>query len=72
MEHIDADRKITYAHVAVDYRLQKPNTVRVKFTVNENLIDDPHEVTKQTADVVTAKILWYCGESTPTHKIFLC
>ncbi|KAL7466426.1 hypothetical protein ACHAXS_006719, partial [Conticribra weissflogii] len=46
----------------------KPDPNRVKITVGGNLIEYPHEVTTQTADLVTTKILWNSVVSYPNTK----
>ncbi len=46
IKNITADRKITYAHIVVDYRPQKPDLRRIRITVGWNLIAYLHEVTK--------------------------
>ena len=43
----------------------KDNPNRVRITVGGNLIDYPGELTTQTADLVTTKILWNSTISTP-------
>ncbi len=65
---IPTDRKITYGHIVVDYRLHKPDPNRVRFTVEEELIEYLHEITTQTPDLVTTKILWNSIGSTPNAK----
>ncbi len=62
---LPAARKITYAHTVVDYIQQKSDPNRVKLTDGGILIEYPHEVTTQTANLVTAKILWNSIFSTP-------
>eukprot|EP00804_Cyclotella_cryptica_P030315 CCRYP_011859-RA/>CCRYP_011859-RA protein AED:0.28 eAED:0.28 QI:0/0/0/1/1/1/2/0/557 len=65
IQNIPSDRTITYAHVVVDYRLQKEDPNCVCITVGGNLIDYPGELTTRTADLVTSKILWNSVISTP-------
>jgi hypothetical protein len=68
VRNIPKDRTITYARVVVDYRPQKANPNRVRITVGGNLIDYPGELTTNTADLVTSKILWNSVLSTPDAK----
>ncbi len=64
IKNIPTDRKITYAHVIVEYRPQKPDPNRVRITVGGNITKYPYEVTTQTVDLVTAKILGNSAVST--------
>ncbi len=50
------------------YRPQKPVPNRVIITVGGNLIEYPHEVTAQTADLFTEQLLWNSVVSTPNEK----
>ena len=68
VRNIPKDRTITYARVVVDYRPQKADPNRVRITVGGNLIDYPGELTTNTADLVTSKILWNSVLSTPDAK----
>ncbi len=68
IKNIPACRKIAYVCIVEDYRQQKPNPNRVRITVGENLIEYPHEVETQTADLVPATILWNSVGSTPNAK----
>lgn len=43
IKNIPTDRKITYACIIVDYRLQKPDPNRVRITVSRNVIKYSHE-----------------------------
>ena len=56
--NISPDRTVTYAKIVVDYRPQKSDPNRVQLTGGGNLIDYPHELTMQTADITTSKIMW--------------
>ena len=68
---IPRDRTVTYACIVVDYRPQKDDPNRVRITVGGNLIDHPGELTTQTADLTTSKILWNSIIITPGAK-FAC
>ena len=48
---------VTYARVVVDHCPQKDYQNQVKFMVRDNLIDYPGELTTNTADLITFKIL---------------
>ena len=65
---IPTDRTITYARIVVDYRPQKEDPNRVRITVGGNLIDYPGELTTNTADLITSKILWNSVLSTPDAR----
>ncbi len=58
IRHIPKDRTITYACIAIDHWLQKDDLNRVCITVGKNLIDYPHKLMTQTADMVSSKIMW--------------
>jgi hypothetical protein len=51
INHIPADRVVTYANIVVDYRPQKADPNRVRITAGGNLIDYPGELTTRTADL---------------------
>ena len=50
-------RKPTYLNIIVDYRPQKSDPNRVRWTVGGNLIDYPGNASTPTADMTTSKIL---------------
>ncbi|MCP4749222.1 MAG: hypothetical protein GY874_24265, partial [Desulfobacteraceae bacterium] len=52
------DRVVTYAQIVVNFRPQKEDPNRVQITAGGNLIQYPGELTTQTADLTTSKILW--------------
>jgi hypothetical protein len=60
-----------YAHVVVDYRPQKEDPNRVRITAGGNLITYPGELTTQTADLTSSKILWNSVVSTARAK-YMC
>ena len=68
IKQIPKDRTVTYARIVVDYCPQKDDPNRVRITVGGNLIDYPDELTTQTADLVTSKILRNSVLSTPNAK----
>ena len=55
----------------VDYRPQKTDPNRVCITAGVNLIKYPGELTTQTADLTTSKILWNIVISTQDAK-YMC
>ena len=52
------DRKTTYASIVVSIRPEKTETHRTRLTVGGNLIDYPGDVSTDTADLTTAKLLF--------------
>ena len=52
----------------VDFCPQKEDPNRVRITAGGNLIQYPGELTTQTADLTTAKLLWNSVLSTPGAK----
>ena len=62
------DRKATYANFVVDIRPEKEETHRVRLTVGGNLIEYPGNVSTETADLTTAKILFNSIISTPNER----
>ena len=58
IRNIPADRTVTYAHILVDYILQKEDPNRVQLTVEGNLIDYPGELKTRTADLTTTNLMW--------------
>ena len=55
--NIPADCVVTYAHIVVDYLSQKDNENQVRLAVERNLIDYLGELTTNTVDLITTKIL---------------
>jgi hypothetical protein len=80
IRNIPSDQTITYGRIVVDYRAQKADRNQVQITAGGNLIDYPGELTRCTADLTTAKILWNNVISTERAKcmcldiktIYLC
>eukprot|EP00956_Cyclotella_meneghiniana_P034829 scaffold108469_cov21-Cyclotella_meneghiniana.AAC.1 len=71
IKNIPKDRTVTYARIVVDYRPQKEDPNRVRMTAGGNLINYPGELTTNTADLTTSKLLWNSTLSTPGAK-FAC
>jgi hypothetical protein len=69
--NIPKDRVITYAKVVVNHRPQKADPNRIQITASGNLINYPGKLTTRTADITTAKLLWYSVLSTPGAK-YMC
>ena len=61
---IPRDQVVTYARIVVDYRPQKKNPNSVRITAGGNLINYPFELTTQTANITTSKIMWNSTIST--------
>ena len=61
---IPKGKVVTYARIVVDFRPQKEDPNRVRITAGGNLIEYPHELTTQTADITTTKIMWNSTIST--------
>jgi len=62
------DRKATYANFVCDIRPEKEETHRVRLTVGGNLINYPDNVSTDTTDLTTAKILFNSILSTPKAR----
>ena len=61
-------KKPTYARVVVDFCPQKEDPNRFRITAGGNLIKYAGEITTQTADVTTAKMIWNSVISTDGAK----
>ena len=61
-------RKATYANIVVDIRPEKKETHRTRMTVGGNLIEYPGNVSTDTADITTAKILFNSVLSTKNAR----
>jgi len=57
IRRIPKDQPVTYARIVIDHLPQKDDPNQVQITVGDNLIDYPYELTTQTADMVSAKIM---------------
>ena len=68
---IPADRMITYARVIIDFRPQKTDPHRICITAGGNLINYPGELTTQTVDLTTSKLMWNSVLSTEGAK-YMC
>eukprot|EP00956_Cyclotella_meneghiniana_P014140 scaffold21040_cov41-Cyclotella_meneghiniana.AAC.5 len=67
--NIPRGRTVTYGRIVIDYRPQKADPNRVRITAGGNLIQDyPGELTTQTADLTTSKIMWNSVLSTKGAK----
>ena len=56
--NIPKSQVITYVRVVPDYRPQKEDPYRVHITADNSLIKCEMELTTQTANMLTSKILW--------------
>ncbi len=63
--NIPTDCTVTYARIVVNYCPQKASPDRVPITMGRNLINYPGELTTQTANITTTKIMWNSIISTP-------
>ena len=68
---LPAGRKATYLRVVADYRPQKADPYRVRWTVGGDKVDYPGAVTTPTADMQVTKLLFNSTISTPGAK-FMC
>jgi len=68
IRRIPKDQTVTYARIVINHRSQKDDPNRVRIMVGGNLIDYPYKLTTQTADMVSAKIMWNSVISTPGAK----
>ena len=66
--NIPKDCIVTYAHIVVDFCLQKKDPNRVRITAGGNLIKYPGELTTRTADLTTSKVIWNSVLSTKDAK----
>ena len=71
IRNIPKDQTVTYAHMVVDYSPQKPDPNQVRITAGGNLIKYPGEITTQTVDLTTSKILWNSVLGTQDAK-YMC
>ena len=68
IKNIPKDCVVTYARIMVDYHPQKSDPNRVRLTVGGNFIVYPGELTTNTADLITTKILLNSVISTLLEK----
>ena len=71
IRNIPKNWTVTYARMVVNYRPQKPDPNKVRITAGGNIIKYPGELTTQTADLTTSKILWSSVLSTQDAK-YMC
>ena len=55
--NIPKHKVVTYARIVADYREQKDDPNRIRITAGGNLIKTDMELTMQTADMTTAKLM---------------
>ncbi len=65
------NQTITYAHVVVDFRPQKADPHCIHIMAKGNLINYPGELSTQTADLTTSKLMWSSILSTVDAK-YMC
>ena len=68
---IPADRMITYVQVVIYFCPQKADPHCICITAGGNLINYPGELTMQTADLTTSKLMWNSVLSTEGAK-YMC
>ncbi len=68
IRRIPKDQTVTYAWIVINHRPPKDDSNWVRITVSGNLIDYSYELTTQTANMVSAKIMWNSVISTPGAK----
>ncbi len=68
IRRIPKNKKITYAHLVVDFWPQKAKPNRMRLTEGGNLIEYAGKLTTRTANLTTAKIIWNSVLSTPGAK----
>ncbi len=62
------DQTVMYAWIVINHCPQKDDPNQVWITVGSNLINYLYELTTQTANMVSAKIMWNSVISTPGAK----
>jgi hypothetical protein len=68
---VPTDRTVTYGRLVCDYRLQKAEAERTRLTVGGNLISYPYDVSTDTSDLTTAKLVINRTISTPGARQLL-
>ena len=61
-------RDVTYGHIMFNYRREKSDTYRMRFTFGGDRVNYPHECGTPTIDLLTVKILLNSIVSTPGSK----
>ena len=69
-DELPKGKKATYLRICANYRPQKADPYRVRFTVGGNLVDYKGITYTPTADLTTAKILFNSVLSTPGATFF--
>jgi hypothetical protein len=68
---VPSDRTVTYGRIVCDYRPQKAKQERTRLTVGGNLISYPFDVSTDTSDLTTAKLVINSTISTPGTRHLL-
>jgi hypothetical protein len=68
---IPKHQTVTYTCVVVGFCPQKANPYRIQITAGGNLINYPGELSTQTADLTTSKLMWNSVLSTERAK-YMC
>jgi hypothetical protein len=71
IEKIPKNETVTYAHVVVDFHPQKVDPHCIRIMARGNLINYPGELSMQTADLTTSKLMWTSILSTADAK-YMC
>ena len=69
-DKLPKNKKPTYLRICANYRPQKSDPYRIRWTVGGNLVDYQGETYTPTADLTTAKLLLNSTISTPGAKFF--
>jgi hypothetical protein len=68
---VPSDRTVTYGRIVCDYRLQKAEPDRTRLNVGGDLINYPYDVSTDTSDLTTAKLVINSTISTPDARHML-
>jgi hypothetical protein len=68
---IPNNQTVMYAHIVVDFPPQRTNPRRIWITASGNLINYPGELSTQTADLTSSKLMWKTILSTEGAK-YMC
>ncbi len=66
--NIPKNQTVTYVRVLVNFRPPKVDPHRIQITAGRNLISYPGELSTQTADLTTSKLMWNSVLSTEGAK----
>ena len=69
--NVPSDRTVTYGRIICNYHPQKSEPERTRLTVGRNLIEYPFDVSTETSDLTTAKLVINSTISTPGARHLL-